>query len=193
MMRSSLVALLCAALLPNLAACTQTTDLGYPCEMSKQKSGCEGDDCATFIERSEVTDMDLGYPTLDYIAEGAAGCDDLLCLRSRNRRYEEGSKPEDVAMGYCTAPCHEDADCSPDWEGNEKSDLVCKQLLNESGEVDKESQAKYCVRPETEAPGTSGGVIVGDGSENGEAGGTEGASGDTAGDSSTEGDPATEI
>ena len=190
MMRSSLVALLCAAMLPNLAACTQTTDLGIECKMTKQKPGCEGDDCSINIDPADVTDEALGYPTLDYIAEGAADCDDLLCLRSRNRKYDDA---ETAAMGYCTAPCHEDADCSPDWEGNSPSQLVCKQLLNESGAVDEEAQAKYCVLPETEAPGSSGGVIAGDGSGSGESDGTEGASGDNAGDSSTESDPAGEV
>lgn len=143
MNRTSLAVLLCAATLSTLVACSQTTDLGFTCEMTKQAPGCEGEeqDCTVNIDPADITDTELGYPTLDYLAEGVAECDDLICLRSRNRSYDDTSS---AAMGYCTAPCQDDADCSPDFEGK-KNTLKCKQLLNENGA----SQAKYCVLPET--------------------------------------------
>jgi hypothetical protein len=136
---------LSAALL--LPACTQTTDLGFTCEMTKQKADCTGDDCAENIDPKEITDAEKGYPTIDYIAEGVAECDDLVCLRSRNRRYED---TETAAMGYCTAPCQNDDDCTPDYNGD-KHTLTCKQLLGENGTAT--SQAKYCVLPETVTDG----------------------------------------
>lgn len=149
MNRTSLAVPFCAAALLTLAACSQTTDLGFTCEMTKQAPGCEGEeqDCTVNIDPADITDPALGYPTLDYLAEGVAECDDLICLRSRNRHYGDTAS---AAMGYCTAPCQDDADCSPDFEGK-KNTLVCKQLLNEGGA----SEARYCVLPETisaEAP-----------------------------------------
>lgn len=143
MKRTSLLASLGAAALLTLSACSLTTDLGFTCEMTKQKADCEGENCTENIDPAEITDGELGYPAIDYLAEGVAECDDLICLRSRNRRYDDTSS---AAMGYCTAPCQDDDDCTPDFEGK-KNTLVCKQLLNEGGA----SQSKYCVLPETES------------------------------------------
>lgn len=138
MKRTTALATFGACLLA-LSACTQTTDLGFTCEMTKQKADCTGDDCTEPIDPASITDPALGYPTMDYIAEGVAECDDLVCLRSRNREYPDDT--EKVAMGYCSAPCINDDDCSPDWEGK-KHKLTCRQLL---GETESTSQAKYCV------------------------------------------------
>lgn len=148
MNRTSLIILICAAFLLTIPACTQTTDLGFTCEMTKPDCDGvpEGEECPTVnIDPSKATDSELGYPTVDYLAKGVAECDDLICLRSRNRRYEDTAS---VAMGYCTAPCQTDADCSPDFEGK-KNTLVCKQIEPEVGTDEELSQAKYCVLPET--------------------------------------------
>jgi hypothetical protein len=108
-----------------------------------------GEECPIVnLSPDKVTDPELGYPILDYVSEGVAECDDLVCLRSRNRRYEDTTA---AAMGYCTAPCQTNDDCSPDFEGKKKT-LVCKQLRPEgvSGMEEQDTQAKYCVLPETE-------------------------------------------
>ena len=135
-------ALFFAALSLSSAACTQTTDLGIGCEMTKQAPDCTGDECTVPIDPASITDAERGYPIMDYIAQGVAECDDLVCMRSRYRKYED---TETVAMGYCSAPCQNDDDCSPDYNGD-KHTLTCRQLLGDTGQ----SQAKYCVLPATE-------------------------------------------
>ncbi len=132
-----------------LVGCSSTKDLGATCKMTRP-----GDNGPEDISEDKVAD-----PAVDYIALGSAECDDLVCIRTAGSANPENELG--MARGYCTAPCIDDLDCQPDFEGNEKT-LKCTQLLLDQSFLDALEQedpqtyeqifgsgasAKYCIKP----------------------------------------------
>jgi len=138
------------SLLVSFAGCEMTKDLGATCAMTKP-----GDDGPEEIDEDKVADT-----RIDYIALGSAECDDLVCIRTSDSANPENELGK--ARGYCTAPCIDDLDCEPDFEGNKT--LKCERLLLDETflsalkENDPETyeqifgsgaSAKYCIKPRT--------------------------------------------
>lgn len=151
MPRILLPALLLAALVGGAVGCQAKTDLAQTCKMTRP----DPDGNTQEIEEAKLSD-----PTIDYVALGAAECDDLVCIRSantdRNPEHENGG-----GRGYCTRPCIDDADCNPDFQGNEGT-LVCARLLLDQAFLDalqesdpvayeqafgSDTASRYCVYP----------------------------------------------
>lgn len=141
-------------LLPVLAlfACQGERDLGQTCKMTRS-SATEG-------EPPEQIPVDrVANPDLDYVSLGSAECEDLVCVRTAGSQNPE---PEgDKARGYCTAPCIENTDCQPDFEGRQGA-LQCARMLLDQKYLDElkatspetyervfgsGASSKYCVKP----------------------------------------------
>lgn len=150
MIRSLATSILSCLLAVGLAGCETTKDLGATCAMTRP-----GDNGPEEIDESKVAD-----DRIDYLALGSAECDDLVCIRTSGSANPENELGK--ARGYCTAPCIDDLDCEPDFEGNKT--LSCDELLlddpflvalKESDPVTYEqvfgtgASARYCVKPRT--------------------------------------------
>ncbi len=155
MSRILLPSLLLAVLVGGALGCQAKTDLAQPCKMTRP----DQDGNTTEIEAAKLSD-----PAIDYVALGAAECDDLVCIRSaateKNPPHENGG-----GRGYCTRPCIDDADCNPDFQGNEGT-LVCQRLLLDQAFLDQlkendpvayeqafgsDTASRYCVFPRSAA------------------------------------------
>lgn len=134
--RLLLPAVLLALALP---ACSAKTDIGQTCRMTKP---CDpGPTCP--ILYSELTTDES-----DYIALGAAECDDLVCVRlADSSKTPARTEPADEAIGYCARPCIDSMDCEYDWEGK-KGLLACEPLLlTDTSLFGPGASTRYCVYP----------------------------------------------
>jgi hypothetical protein len=98
-----------------LGACAKT-DLGSTCKMTEP---CDAGVCP-------ITPGQVSNTAVDYIAFGAADCDDLVCLRSAGTKNPDNDTAQ--AKGYCTTPCINNDNCSPDYQGH-SDQLQCQRLL----------------------------------------------------------------
>jgi len=154
MTRTVLAPVIAALLVVGLGACQAEKDLGQTCKMTRPNP--IAGEAPIELEADQVADG-----SFDYMAFGAAECDDLVCLRtsgSANPENEEGR-----ARGYCSAPCIDASDCDPDYLGN-KGTMRCEQVLPDQEFLDalrrsdpetyektfgSGAAAKYCVLPRT--------------------------------------------
>lgn len=70
---------------------------------------------------------------VDYIALGSVDCTDLVCLRTAGSANPANTADE--AWGYCSSPCIDKTNCSPDYQGKDNK-LVCQRLLLDQGFLD---------------------------------------------------------
>lgn len=134
-----------------LAGCQAEKDLGQECRMTTRPPNS---DQSVDIDATSVSD-----PNFDYVALGSAECDDLVCVRTAGSVNPENV--EGKARGYCTAPCIDNSDCQPDFQGK-KGTLSCERLLpdeaflaqlkaSDPGLFERtfgsSVSAKYCVKP----------------------------------------------
>ncbi|MFN7131361.1 MAG: adventurous gliding motility lipoprotein CglC [Myxococcales bacterium] len=151
MFRLLVPALVLIAVGGGLGACQLKTDLAQPCKMTRPDENGKPQE----IEAAKLKD-----PTIDYVALGAAECDDLVCIRSA-RTDQNPENEASGGRGYCTRPCIDDADCQFDYQGNEGR-LKCERLLLDQAFLDQLKQSdpeayeqafgsdtasRYCVFP----------------------------------------------
>lgn len=116
--------------------CTDT-DIGAPCKIHKDRPdptlpGCSDvkvDEARTRPEcfRPTIEDLRAGGDK-DFISFGAAECDNLTCLRSRDdtlTKEERAPASEGSPTGYCSGECINDQDCKTD--GDTK--YACRALV----------------------------------------------------------------
>jgi hypothetical protein len=106
-----------------LSACAKT-DLGQACNMKKP---CNTGTC-------DIAPSAVENGAIDYVALGSAECDDLVCIRTAGSANPENTAA--VARGYCTTPCIDDTNCSPNYQGESKK-LVCQRMLLDQAFLDQ--------------------------------------------------------
>jgi hypothetical protein len=136
-----------------LGACSKT-DLGATCKMTKPCG--DGGVCA-------IAPDQVANTAVDYVALGSAECDDLVCLRTARSNNPPNTATE--AFGYCTTPCINADNCSPDFQGH-SGNLNCDRLLLDQAFLDALMQqdpatyrrvfgngasSTYCVLPRGDA------------------------------------------
>ena len=119
MTRAALFSLACLLFLGVLMpACKAKTDLGQVCKMTRPRSDKNTD--------QDIPEGKVGNKNIDYLALGSAECDDLACIRTS--RSENPDNKDGKAFGYCTSPCIDDSNCSPDFNGAENT-MKCERML----------------------------------------------------------------
>jgi len=126
---------LAAALLVLAAGCSDT-DIGAPCQIHKDRAdpslpGCSDVKAEDLEERPEcfrptIEDLQRGGDK-DFISFGAAECDNLTCVRSRDStltRAEREPPDERHPTGYCSGECINDKDCESD-----AGKFICRPLV----------------------------------------------------------------
>lgn len=112
------------ALLTMLEACRSPTDLGNPCIMVKKNP--DGGTTAVAIKEGELPDGGK-----DFISFGAAGCENLVCVR--DSAFPRNPDPNADALGYCSSPCAANSGTCPSAnsadDNNPARRLNCRALL----------------------------------------------------------------
>lgn len=144
-----LTAVALAVLAVALFTCTGEKDLGLTCKMT---SPCDASTPCP-IPEARV----LANTAVDYIALGSAECDDLACIRTRGS--QNPANEEGIAHGYCTAPCIDNSDCSPNYEGK-KGKLVCDQLMMDRAYMDQLQRDNPVLYEQTFGSGASSNYCI---------------------------------
>lgn len=131
-----------------LSACAKT-DLGLPCTLTQP---CSTGTCS--IPPSAVENR-----SIDYVALGAAECDNFVCIRTTRSANPENQAT--AARGYCTSPCIDAQDCSPDYNGKSNK-MICDRIVFDEAFLDRLKKdspeeyeqilgngisSKYCILP----------------------------------------------
>lgn len=98
--RQAVTALALAALAWTTAGCTEKTDLGRECTLTRRATATElqaGSDAIVDIRESEIS---AGQ---DFLSFGVTGCDDLVCVHDASSPLT--GTPTASVKGYCTRPC----------------------------------------------------------------------------------------
>lgn len=131
MTRSVLV--LCASALLTLVGCKVSTDYGRNCRMTKPGSAAGEVIPISKDQLPGTYPATGGGPASDYVALGAAECDDFICVRTFDP-VEPYADDATNALGYCTRSCMDNSDCTPDYTGKDGT-LKCDQVLVTNAEA----------------------------------------------------------
>ena len=116
-----------ALLALELLGCSVKSGLNTQCNLPKRVDGG-----VSFLTEGEVQELTSSgsESTRDFIAFGAVDCEDLVCVRDAT--FPRGTDLAARAVGYCSRPCLEGAQCPSDDTGldqRQDTKLNCRPLL----------------------------------------------------------------